>query len=149
MKEHIFIVDTNVLVAGLITGSPNSPTSRILDAKLTGNIFYLFSEELLQEYRNVLLRPAVAMMHGLGADEIDNILAEIAANGILRSPQSKENLESPDPNDEHLWSIMALEPSAILVTGDQLLIDNPGSQGTFITPTKWAQLYSDDLSPCL
>ena len=65
MSTRIFIIDTNVLVAGLITAEPKSPTARVLDAMLNGSLFYLLSAELLREYRNVLLRPRIARLHGL------------------------------------------------------------------------------------
>ena len=47
MKERIFVIDTNVLAAGLITADTTSPTARILDAMLDGSLFYLLSSELL------------------------------------------------------------------------------------------------------
>ncbi|MBW2000467.1 MAG: PIN domain-containing protein [Deltaproteobacteria bacterium] len=65
MKGRIFIIDTNVLVAALITDEPTSPTARVLDAMLSGSLFYLLSLKLLREYRNVLLRPRLSRLHGL------------------------------------------------------------------------------------
>ncbi len=41
MNSRVFIVDTNVVAAGLITHRPDSPTARILDAMLTGGLIYL------------------------------------------------------------------------------------------------------------
>ncbi|MEX0450131.1 PIN domain-containing protein [Spiribacter sp. 221] len=50
------IVDTNVLVAGLITADRQSPTGRAVDAMLNGRLLFLLSPALLAEYRTVLLR---------------------------------------------------------------------------------------------
>lgn len=36
----LYIIDTNVLVAGLISSNPASPPVRILDAMLNGEIIY-------------------------------------------------------------------------------------------------------------
>ena len=88
MSARVFIVDTNVLVAGLITAERQSPTAQILDAMLTGKIFYLLSSELAQEYRDVLLRPRLTRLHGLNETEIDQVMNEIAANAIWRDPPS-------------------------------------------------------------
>jgi hypothetical protein len=49
MNARVFIVDTNVVAAGLITKSSDSPTARILDAMLTGSLIYLLSADLLPD----------------------------------------------------------------------------------------------------
>jgi len=50
----LYIIDTNVLVAGLISSNPASPPVRFLDAMLNGEIIYVLSPDLLAEYRAVL-----------------------------------------------------------------------------------------------
>jgi len=139
MSNRIFIIDTNVLVAGLITDEGESPTARVLDAMLKGSLFYLLSAELLREYRDVLLRPRLQRLHGLNELEIDQLLSEIAANGIWREPLVNTDHISPDPKDAHLWSLLASEPTAVLVTGDRLLIENPRPQSSIISPPTWAE----------
>lgn len=59
------VVDTNVVVAGLLTREPTAATARILDSMLAGERRFLLSEALLREVRTVLLRPAIAKAHGL------------------------------------------------------------------------------------
>ena len=44
------IVDTNVVVAGLITGNETSPVALILNGMLSGKLLYLLSPALLEEY---------------------------------------------------------------------------------------------------
>jgi predicted nucleic acid-binding protein len=83
MSLRLFIIDTNVLVAGLITGDPASPAARIQDAMLGGGLPYLLSPALLEEYRAVLLRPKLRRAHGLTEIEIDTLLTEIVANAIV------------------------------------------------------------------
>ena len=139
MNIRIFIIDTNVLVAGLITARGSSPTARVLDAMLNGSLFYLLSPELLREYRDVLLRPRLSRQHGLNELEIEQLLTEITANAIWREPEPDRNYNSPDPQDAHLWSLLASEPTAILVTGDRLLIENPRPQSSIISPATWAE----------
>jgi hypothetical protein len=53
MTPRLSIIDTNVLVAGLITSQPSSSTVQVLDAMLDGRLLYLLSPALLGEYRHV------------------------------------------------------------------------------------------------
>ncbi|HSM51404.1 MAG TPA: putative toxin-antitoxin system toxin component, PIN family [Thermoanaerobaculia bacterium] len=113
-----FVVDTNVVVAGLLTADPAAPTARLLDAMLAGRLPFVLSVELLTEYGQVLLRPRIAARHGLSPEEIDEILIDLAANGrILES----ESLASPTfpRGDGHLESLLAASPGTLLVTGDE------------------------------
>ena len=53
MTQPAVIVDTNVIVAGLLTANAASPVARILDAMLAAAFPYVLSEALLDEYRGV------------------------------------------------------------------------------------------------
>ena len=141
MNTRIFIIDTNVVAAGLITNEPASPTARVLDAMLEGDLIYLLSAELLAEYRSVLLRPGLVRLHGLNESEVDHFLTEITANAIWREPQPHPYHASPDPQNAHLWALLAVEPTAVLITGDQLLIKNPMPQSSVISPAAWAESF--------
>ena len=138
MITRVFIIDTNVLVAGLITREPASPTSRILDFMLDGSLYFLLSGELLREYRSVLLRPR-AGLHGLQEMDIEQLLVEITVNAIWRDPVHDKDHSSPDPEDAHLWALLATDPSAVLITGDRLLLENPRPQSSVISPSTWAE----------
>lgn len=141
MNTRIFIIDTNVVVAGLITNDSVSPTAGVLDAMLVGDLIYLLSAELLTEYRSVLLRPGLVRLHGLNESEVDHLLTEITANAIWREPQSDSYHAPPDPQDAHLWALLASEPTAVLITGDQLLLHNPMPQSSVISPATWAKSF--------
>lgn len=54
------VVDTNVVVAGLITGDQASPVARVLDGMLAARWPFALSEPLIAEYDRVLRRPARA-----------------------------------------------------------------------------------------
>ena len=141
MNPRIFIVDTNVIAAGLITARPDSPTARVLDAMTSGNLIYLLSPDLLNEYRHVLLRPKLVRLHGLQALEVDQIIIELTANAIWRDPPAATKHQPPDPCDSHLWDLLASEPSAILITGDRLLMENPRPQSSIISPATWVKTF--------
>lgn len=80
IDTRVFIVDTNVVAAGLITNLPDSPVAKVPDGMLNGRLVYLLSPDLLDEYRQVLLRPKLVRFHGLTEQEIEQILTEITAN---------------------------------------------------------------------
>ena len=71
------IIDTNVVVAGLLTGHADSPVARILDGMLSAAFPFVVSEALLAEYRAVLLRSKLCKRHGLSVTEIDIMLVSL------------------------------------------------------------------------
>lgn len=136
MTPSVFVVDTNVVVAGLVTATNDSPVAAILDEMLSGTLLYLLSPALLKEYRSVLLRPKLTKLHGLSESQVDQLLVEITANGIWREPTV--GLPAPDRNDDHLWALLGDFPGSVLITGDRLLQGNPPAGNTVVSPTVWA-----------
>ena len=132
MSLPVFVVDTNVVVAGLITGADRSPVAFILDAMLSGSLLYLLSPELLAEYRSVLLRPKLTKLHGLAEAEVDRLLVELTANAMWREP--KPASPAPDRGDDHLWALLGAYAVSILMTGDRLLLKNPPTRSSVISP---------------
>ncbi len=80
------ILDTNVIVAGLLTRDARSPPTQRLDGLLPGRLALLLSEALLMEYRQVLRRDRIQRIHGLSAAELDHVLTAMVTNAILREP---------------------------------------------------------------
>lgn len=138
---RIFVVDTNILVAGLISGQPDSPTAQVVDAMLDGRLIYLLSPELLQEYRLVLLRPKLLRLHGLDEEQIDQLLTEITANAIWHETLPEITGHAPDPGDEHLWTLLAAESFAALITGDRLLLEQPPSHNAVFSPANYVEFF--------
>ena len=122
MKAPPFaVVDTNIIVAGLLTADLAAPTAHILDTMLAGSLPFVLSIELLSEYRRVLLRPKIAERHALSAEQIDSMLTQLATNGIMRLGLS-DAPEAPDRGDKHLWALLYAAPNpVVLLTGDALL----------------------------
>lgn len=109
MKYSAAVIDTNVVVADLPTGRPDSPTARILDGMRKGAFPFLLSTALLAEYREVLLRKKIRALHGLTEREVDALLIAIAANAIVREPEARTGM--PDAKDDHLWSLLHSQPN--------------------------------------
>jgi len=136
------VIDTNVVVSGILTRLSVSPTARILDGMLAGKFRFLLSIELLAEYREVLRRPRTVRRHGLSEVEVDTILTEIAANGIALElePPKKSRRER---GDAHLWELLAANQSAFLVTGDQKLIEEPVGGARVMTARAFAEMVGE------
>lgn len=132
MTRHVFVVDTNVIVSGLIVADPNSPPARILEAMLEGKLLYLMSSVLLAEYSTVLRRPRIARFHGLSDDELDRLLTELTANSVWRQPSAHP--PAPESGDDHLWALLSSWPHCRLVTGDRLLLENPPATAVVVAP---------------
>lgn len=120
MGRRVAVVDTPVVVAGFLSGDPNAPVARVFDAMLGGRFVVLLSPRLLAEYREVLMRRRVRRAHGLSADQIDGLLADVAQLARLVDPPA---VSSPliDERDAHLYHLLLTHRDAVLVTADERL----------------------------
>ncbi len=126
------IIDTNVVVAGLLTSQGDSPVARILDGMLGAAFAFVLSEALLAEYRAVLVRPKLRKLHGLSEAEIDLILTDIARHAIVLAPmRTAATPTAPDPGDQFL---LADRADLVLVTGDKLLLQDEAMRERVISP---------------
>lgn len=134
------VIDTNVVVAGLLTRDDASPVAVILDGMLARHFDYLLSVELLEEYRRVLLRHRIRALHGLAEREVDIVLEAVVANALLQEPAGDLNEHPPDPGDRHLWALLATRRGTTLVTGDAALHRAPPSFAGVLSPAGFADL---------
>lgn len=112
------VIDTNVVVAGLITRTPSSPTRFILDSMLRARFAFVLSPDLLQEYMRVLARPRISAIHRLAPRQLDVILTELVASAIIRHPP-----HAPTRSEEHIRRLVKTRPIPLLVTGDAVLVE--------------------------
>ncbi len=129
------IVDANVMVSGIGNRTGSFP-ARIVDALFSGTVQILLSPLLLAEYRRVLRRPKIRRVHRLEMAELDEYLQSIQDQARPVIPPSSA-LACPDPNDQHLWDLLASEPDAILVTGDRKLLDSTDFPGRILSPRQF------------
>ena len=132
MTRPAVIVDTNVVVAGLLTAHEASPVARILDGMLAAAFPFVVSEALLAEYRTVLVRPNLRKLHGLTVAQVEAILTDLAQHAIVLVPVGAP--PAPDPGDQLLWELLAARADLVLVTGDKLLLRDAGMRGRVISP---------------
>lgn len=141
MTRTTAIVDTNVVVAGLLTCHNESPVARMLEGMLTAGFPFVLSEALLAEYRTVLLRPVLRKLHGLNVVEVEALLTDIALHAIVLIPVSLPALpfapRAPDPGDQLLWNLLAARADLVLVTGDKLLLRDASMLGRVVSPLEF------------
>jgi putative PIN family toxin of toxin-antitoxin system len=122
VTPSVAVIDTNVVASGIITSNPESLQAKVLDGMLSGELRFLLSTALLEEYSEVLSRPKLSKYHRRSEHEIANLLQELKVNAIWFEPASSLLL-APDPEDQHLWDLVAGWKGSVLVTGDQKLLD--------------------------
>lgn len=135
----IAVVDTNVVVSGVVTRDPLAPTAVLLDRMTAGSVRYLLSREVIAEYRTVLLRPKIMKLHGRSEDDVDDLLTQVVANGMVRVPTTPGSA-APDPKDAHLFALAETQPGAVVVTGDQALIHEPPAGARVMSPRAFLDL---------
>jgi predicted nucleic acid-binding protein len=108
------VVDTNVVVSGLITADPRAATAEVLDGMLAARFRYLVSAELTQ----------------------------LALNAAVREPPPFPG-PVPDAGDRHLWALVASDPAAaVLVTGDRALRRGSAEPERVLSPRQALSLLS-------
>ena len=134
-----FIIDTNVLVAGLLTSHADLPVAQILDGMLGAAFMFVLSEALLTEYRAVLVRPRLCKLHGLSKAEIDVVLMDIARHAVVLTPlRSAATSPVPDAGDQLLWDLLASRGDLVLVTGGKLVLQDEAMRERKILPQTFA-----------
>ena len=141
MTKFFFIIDTNVVVAGLLTARADSPVARILDGMLSAAFPFVLSCALLAEYREVLLRPKLRKYHGLDAPKVDDLLTDMARHAIVLEAHrltQPQQIQAPDTGDQFLWDLLGTRADLQLVTGDKLLLEHPSMQWRVVSPLAFA-----------
>ena len=115
MKHYFIVIDTNVLVSGLISRNQTSPPVGILNYLLAerGVIIPLFNDEIIKEYENVLKRNKFNIDHKL----VDDVIERIKTIGIFC-----ERIESKDvftdAKDLVFYEVALSKDDSYLVTGN-------------------------------
>ena len=119
--KPLCVVDTNVVVSGLVSRADGAPPQRILNAMLAADLGFALSVELLAEYRGVLLRPGIMALHGLGEAEVDEILHRLALEAVEVDPEPIAVPDGVERGDEHIARLALALPACVLITGDRAL----------------------------
>ena len=129
------VIDTNVLVSAYITKNLTAATSRVWAAVLQGIIIPVYSDEIIDEYTEVLHRKKFNIPEHLIKWAIDRVLM----NGVHgeRVP-SKQNF--PDPKDVVFYEVAISKKDAYLVTGN---IKHFPNKPIVVTPTERVEILKE------
>lgn len=92
------ILDTNILVAGLI--SRTGASFALLALALEGHYQMLASPALWLEYEATLKRADICLLHGLGSHDVDDVLNALAGVVVPVQARFLWRPQLRDPNDE-------------------------------------------------
>ena len=105
------VLDTNVLVSGLLT--PHGPTGRVVDLLLAGQVVLLADDRILGEYIEVLGRPKFAFR----PEDVVNLLEYLRATAeLVVAPPLRVRV--PDEDDLPFLEVAAAGTADALVTGN-------------------------------
>jgi uncharacterized protein len=133
----IVVLDTNVLVAGLL--KPFGPSAAVLRLILTGTVSIAQDYRILAEYREVLSRP----VFGFGHSSIDALLAQLEEEGISVTPPPASN-SLPAPSDAPFWETALAANAEFLITGNKKHFPAVKSGPRILSPSEFLAAFRSD-----
>lgn len=110
--KYSIVLDTNVLISGLLSKNKDSPTVWIVNQIFNGNICLFLNEKILEEYIIVANRPKF----GLPVEKIQYILKYIFDNSFFVEVESNR-VVMVDEKDRPFYDV-ATTYGLFLVTGN-------------------------------
>ncbi|MCD7981758.1 MAG: putative toxin-antitoxin system toxin component, PIN family [Clostridiales bacterium] len=114
--KYYAVIDTNVIIAALLTKNSDAATLRVLRAVLDGSITPLYHQDILSEYDKVFHRKKFHLKE----DTIQLVITAIKQYGLEVHPQPTGEIFSD--MDDLIFYEVAMEKrndGAWLVTGNQ------------------------------
>lgn len=113
MRRIFAVIDTNVVVSGMISSNPDAPTVGVLDCLGNKIITPLYCEEILEEYESVLSREKFR----LPKEKVEKFIKMMKSDGISSNRRpSKEYF--PDSKDIVFYEVTLSKEDSFLVTGN-------------------------------
>jgi len=132
------IIDTNVLVSGLI--SPSGPPSKIIDAILRGDIIPVMSPATFAELEDVLHRPQLQRYFRRAKLTPFQLLSQLHTVAEIAAPK-KASSRIRDEKDRAFIELAATRPPVdFLVTGDKDFDQATYEDVTVISASLFAEL---------
>ena len=125
------VVDTNVLVSGLI--NPSGNPAQIVGLVLSGRLAVLYDNRIVAEYREVLNRAKF----GFSQEAVGALLDFVAAEGeyVVAQPQAVK-IEQPD--DAVFYDVAVSGEASYLITGNPKHFPN---RSNITTQTEFLRRY--------
>lgn len=131
-KNIFAVIDTNVLVSGLLARNGVSAVVKVFESVMQGRITPVICDEILSEYSEVLNRPKFGLPAGLA----DSIVRFVEQNGIKAERMHTDEI-LPDPKDVMFYEIAISKEASYLVTGN---IKHFPSKPFVVTPAEMLEI---------
>jgi len=129
------VLDTNVLVSGLLT--PFGSSGEIVRMISAGKLILQYDSRMLLEYQEVLYRPKFQFNRG----DVDLLLDYINKNGQV-VPTSPLKKRLPDPDDEPFLEVAIGGEAVCFVTGNKVHYPRPFREGMkILSPSEFINFY--------
>lgn len=135
--KYYAVIDTNVLVSAMLKW--NSVPGNVMELVFDGMIIPLLNQPILDEYREVLMRPK---FH-LTMDIVDDVVASMKKQGIFVDAE-RLDADLPDPKDRVFYEVVMEKrktEDAYLVTGN---IKHFPTQRYIVTPREMMDIILSD-----
>lgn len=111
MNAPTIVLDTNVLVSGLL--NPHGAPGRVVDLVIAGEVRVAYDDQLVAEYREVLIRPKFSF----DPRDVREVLRGLTADGV---PVTARPVAAtlPDPDDLPFLEVALAARAEALVTGN-------------------------------
>lgn len=112
--RYYAVIDTNVIVSAMLKW--NSVPGNILELAIEGPIIPVLNEKILEEYREVLLRPKFHF-----TDKIVSEVIEAIKRCAIFADEERIDIELPDPKDRVFYEVVMEQRKSLdayLVTGN-------------------------------
>jgi putative PIN family toxin of toxin-antitoxin system len=116
MKEFRVVLDSNVIISAILFGG--HPRA-VLELAIRGDIELLLSIAILDEVRDVLMRPKF----GLSAEQVIRIIDELHAISKVINPSITINAVKNDPDDNMVLECAVEAKAEYIITGDSHLLE--------------------------
>lgn len=115
------VLDTNVLVSGLLRRHPAAPSVQLLDAWRGGDFELVLSSEILAEVERTLGKPYFRAR--LSDDQIERALTLLRRRSHLVPVSVDVQSVATHPEDDLILATAISGPADYLVTGDRDILD--------------------------
>lgn len=114
------VVDTNVIVAGVLTTSSRSASRQLIDRLGAGDFLLALSPPTLAEVLEVLQHPRLRAIHGLTAREVRQFVHSLEQRSRMFSGELEVSAALTRDVTDTKWIALSIEASAdFLVTNDR------------------------------
>ncbi|PIQ70455.1 putative toxin-antitoxin system toxin component, PIN family [Candidatus Shapirobacteria bacterium CG03_land_8_20_14_0_80_40_19] len=115
------VVDTNILVSGLI--SPKASPAKIISLWRERKFVLVVSEKILEEVKRVLFYPKIFKKYSLDKNLIDKYIKIFRAFAEVVEPKEKIRLIKTDESDNRFIEAAISANAGYLVSGDKHLLE--------------------------